>query len=378
MSGGSKKHSFPVLLSCMVLIVLCTLFLSRGDTEEKSGGSLFHVKGLLEAINRQSLAIVADDSLNITIDTADEGDVIFRSSEGYYRYGPSIIEYEDGSYDAWFSAPGNSSTQWDWITYRHSDDGENWSKEKVVLKPTAGSADQCSVCDPGVICFDGYYYLAYTSTDDYRHKGTNNSAFVARAKKPQGPYEKWNGNGWGGNPQPIIEYEDDPRGWGIGEISFVVLEKDIYIYYTYFNTEGGETRLAKAEVGENWPATIEEKDTVIARSNQDSLDFFYADDYKMFMAFTIEDRMSDSSELAVYISGNGQHFERCDSTKKFIEDYAHNLGIAKSPDGHQTTDKEVLIGYAYGKRWGRWNTRFQHITITNPTTYKVVSKGGQS
>ena len=184
----------------MALIVLCTLFLSHGETEEKSGGSLFHVKGLLEAIHRQSLAIVADDSLNITIDTADEGKVIFRSSEGYYRYGPSIIEYEDGSYDAWFSAPGNSSTQWDWITYRHSDDGENWSKEKTVLKPTAGSADQCSVCDPGVVFFDGYYYLAYTSTDDYRHKGTNNSAFVARSKKPQGPYEKWNGKGWGGKP----------------------------------------------------------------------------------------------------------------------------------------------------------------------------------
>ena len=33
------------------------------------------------------------------------------------------------------------------------------TKEKIVLKPTPGSKDQCSVCDPGVIYFNDYYYL---------------------------------------------------------------------------------------------------------------------------------------------------------------------------------------------------------------------------
>ncbi len=327
---------------------------------------------MVSAMVYEPFEIVRDESLNLTIRAKDEGDVIFRTSEGYYRYGPSIIENEDGSYDAWFSAPGNNSTEWDYITYRHSADGVNWSKEKTVLKPTKNSADRCSVCDPGVFYYDGYYYLGYTSTDDYRHGGMNNNAFVARAKRPEGPYEKWNGRGWGGKPQPILTYEDDPRGWGIGEVSFVLLEKDIYIYYTYFDLTGGYTALAKATAGEDWPATIEEKGAVIGRTTQDSIDVFYADDLKMFLAFAIEDRMAESSKVAVYVSSNGQSFDQIDSTKQYIEDYAHNLGVAKSASGHQVTDKDILIGYAYGRRWGRWNTKFQYFSITNPVQYKLL------
>ena len=368
-----KKPLFPIFVF-ITAVLLCGFCLSKGNVEAESvQGTFFHFLNLFDIPSQRTVTtmIVADDSLNIKIDTVDEGNVIFYSSQGYYRYGPSIIEYEDGSYDAWFSAPGNNSTQWDWITYRHSDDGVTWSKEKTVLKPTEGSKDQCSVCDPGVIYFDGYYYMGYTSTADYSRKGFNNSAFVARSRKPEGPYEKWNGSGWGGKPQPIITYEGDPRGWGIGEVSFVVLENDIYIYYTYFDTNGGYTALAKAEVCENWPETIVEEGLVLGHTTEDSLDVFFADDYKMFMAFSIENRMSEGSKMAVYVSANGREFERYDSTKDFIEDYAHNMGIAKDRQGHQRTDKEILAGYAYGRRWGRWNTKFLNISISNPVTYSI-------
>ena len=371
MTKRRKEQNGPLLLPVFIIVILCASFLASGETIEQ-GGSLFMLPQMVSAMVYEPFPIVKDESLNLTIKARDEGDVIFRTSEGYYRYGPSIIENEDGSYDAWFSAPGNNSTEWDYITYRHSADGVNWSKEKTVLKPTKNSADRCSVCDPGVFYFDGYYYLGYTSTDDYRHGGMNNNAFVARAKRPEGPYEKWNGKGWGGKPQPILTYEDDPRGWGIGEVSFVLLEKDIYIYYTYFDLTGGYTALAKATAGEDWPATIEEKGAVIGRTTQDSFDVFYADDLKMFLAFAVEDRMAESSKIAVYVSCNGQSFEQIDSTKQYIEDYAHNLGVAKSASGHQVTDKDILIGYAYGRRWGRWNTKFQYFSITNPVQYKLL------
>ena len=372
MSKGRKKANEPILLPVFIIVLFCTLFLSSGETIQQEGGSLFTVKGLAAAMIQEPFGIVKDESLNLTIKAKDEGNIVFRTSEGYYRYGPSIIENEDGSFDAWFSAPGNNSTEWDYIAYRHSDDGVNWSKEKTVLKPTKNSKDRCSVCDPGVIYFDGYYYLGYTSTDDYRHGGMNNNAFVARAKKPEGPYEKWNGKGWGGKPEPILTYEDDPRGWGIGEVSFVLLERDLYIYYTYFDMTGGYTALAKAEAGENWPSTIEEKGAVIGRTTQDSFDVFYADDLKMFLAFAVEDRMAETSKVAVYYSHNGQSFEHIDSTKRYIEDYAHNLGVAKSLSGHQVTDKDVLIGYAYGRRWGRWNAKFQYFSLSNPVRYKLL------
>ena len=370
--AGKKKREGSLLIDISIIVAACIMFLSFGETQNENGGSLLRIKGLASAMTYKPFAIVADDSLNLKIAAKDEGDVIFHSSEGYYRYGPSIIENEDGSYDAWFSSPGNNSTQWDYITYRHSEDGENWSKEKIVLKPTANSADQCSVCDPGVIWFDGYYYLGYTSTSDYKRKGMNNSAFVARSKNPEGPYEKWNGKGWGGKPQSIISYEDDPRGWGIGEVSFVVLEKDLYIYYTYFDLTGGYTSLAKAEVCEDWPLTIEEKGMVIGRTTQDSFDVFYADDLKTFVAFAVEDRMTESSRIAVYTSRNGQSFEKNDSTKRYVEDYAHNLGVAKDRQGHQNAQEELLIGYAYGRRWGRWNTKFQSFSLSNPVTYKLL------
>ena len=47
-----------------------------------------------------------------------------------------------------------------------------------------------------------------------------------------------------------------------------------------------------------------------------------------------------------------------------IEDYSHNLGVSKNPSGHIDTNKDILIGYAYGKDWGKWNTRFQHVRIS--------------
>ena len=355
----------------IIAVLLCIIGMSYGRIEAETGGSYFLIRELFDILPDQLAArIIEDDSLNIKIDTADEGEIYSYASQGY-RYGPSIIENEDGSYDAWFSSPGNNSSEWDWIRYIHSDDGENWSKEKIVLKPTSGSKDSCSVCDPGVIFFGGYYYLGYTSTDDYARKGYNNSAFVARSRKPEGPYEKWNGSGWGGKPQPIISYEGDPRGWGIGELSFVLLEDDLYIFYTYFDTTGGYTALAKAEACENWPETIEEEGMVLPRTTQDSIDVFYADDYKLFMAFSIENRMAEGSKIAVYASVNGRQFTYFDSCDDYIEDYAHNMGIAKDRKGHQDTDKEILTGYAYGRGWGRWNSKFQHITISNPVTYQI-------
>ena len=75
-----------------------------------------------------------------------------------------MIRNDDGSVDLWAVSPGNNSTMWEYIVYRHLDNNGNWSKEKTVLKPTANSDDCYSTCDPGVIYFNGYYYLGYTST----------------------------------------------------------------------------------------------------------------------------------------------------------------------------------------------------------------------
>jgi len=298
---------------------------------------------------------------NIT--SADEGKVLTYGSKVYYRYGPSIMRYEDGSMDMWISSPGNSSTQWDWIRYRHSNNGIDWSQEKIVLKPTYGSKDQCSVCDPSVFFYDGYYYLGYTATDYYKGNGTNNMAFVCRSKNPDGPYEKWNGNGWGGNPEPIISYDEDPNGWGVGELSFVIKDQELYIYFTYADMTGTYTEMCKADLNENWPNSIRDRTRVFPRENHDSLDVAYDDKLNLFFGFNMDLMMSERSRLSLYISSDGIAFQETDSTKDFIEEYSHSLGVSKSPEGHIRSDEELLIGYAYGQKWGRWDQKMQYFKI---------------
>ena len=345
-----KRNTYLFLWTVTILLLLSSCASPESSSPSEEGN---------ESTDRSALYI---DTLKIK--AVDEGEVIFYSSQDYYRYGPSILKNEDGSYDAWFSAPGNNNTEWDWITYRHSDDGVNWSGEKTVLRPTPGSKDQCSVCDPGVIYFGGYYYMGYTSTDYYEGKGSSNSAFVARSEYPDGPFEKWNGSGWGGDPEPIIYYDGEPEGWGIGEISFVINGEDLCIYYTYYDMNGGYTGLYKADLVENWPETMRSKGPVLLRDYQDSLDVVYDDVLGVYFGFSVYQRMAINSCLIMYVSKDGKSFEEADTTKDMIENYSHNVGVAKNMYGHISSDEPILVGYAFGERWGRWDTRFQYINIS--------------
>lgn len=355
-----------VLFVAIVYITLC----STSIIYSLNNGTLIRSRSKGESLIYRTLSLVGDtfnleDFKTYKVSALENRQVLFYTSRSSaYRYGPSIIKNEDGSYDAWFSSPGNNSSQWDWIRYRHSDDGVKWSNETVVLRPTPGSKDQCSVCDPGVIYFNGYYYLAYTSTSDYGYRGTNNSAFVARSKNPAGPYEKWNGNGWGGNPHPILEYKESPKGWGIGEVSFVIKDEQLYIYYTYFNTTGGYTALALADLSENWPNSIVDEGVACPRTNNDSLDVVYVEDEDLFLAFSIENRMTEYSKLMLFQSKDGKSFDVVDSSKSNMMNYAHNMGVAKDLQGHLKIDDDNLIGYAYGGYWGRWSLMMQRISLS--------------
>ena len=120
----------------------------------------------------------------VSFDVLDMGEEIYTPKGMGYRYGPSIINNDDGTRDIWFARPGNNSTEWDYISYMHQDADGNYSNEKVVLRPTPNSLDKYSTCDPGVIYFNDYYYLAYTSTIDPTNNGVNNELYVARSENP--------------------------------------------------------------------------------------------------------------------------------------------------------------------------------------------------
>ena len=323
--------------------------------------------------------------LDMTID--ELGYDVYQAFTDYrygYRYGPTILINDDGSYDMWLASIGGFSLEADWITYQHSDDGENWTHEKSVLQPTGNSLDHYSVCDPGVIYFNGYYYIGYTSTTYYKMDGLYNSGYVARSKNPDGPYEKWNGSGWGGNnPVPIVKFDgweaDNGACWGAGELSFVVVDDTLYVYYTWrglrdnFN-QINQTRVSIADAtDENWPATMEYQGFALNYSStdaQDSADFAYIEEYDKWIGVATVRTREDDSSIVVYQSDDGIRFTKVNELNTNVMVGCHNIGISKRLNGHISLDDDLLIGYAYTGPsdsatyiWGKWNTRIQKISI---------------
>lgn len=354
---------FIVLCILLILIILFSITSKLGKTENINN---YHFTPRKQYFTHEQLDLSEVEEY-LTFEILDDGEDIYNPKGKGYRYGPSIIKYEDGTIDAWFARNGNNSTEWDWISYRHFD-GETWSDEEVVLKPTKKSKDHYSVCDPGVIYFNGYYYLGYTSTENSTNGGVENCIYVARSENPNGPFEKWNGKSWGKKPEPIIVYDEDDLCWGAGEISFVIVDEELYCYYTWIDSTGTYTKLAVANLCNDWPTTLIEKGTVITKINgQGSCDVAYNDEYGKFLAFCSENSFQEDSLIALYESNDGINFIQVARIDTNVMKYCHNLGISKSVEGHINMDDDVIIGYAYSKEdymiWGKWATRFHHAKL---------------
>ena len=307
-----------------------------------------------------------DASLYLQVDALDTGVEIYkpRFEGGSYRYGPSMILNTDGSLDIWCAAEGPGDFA-DMVSYaRLYHGGKRSSAEKVVLKPTGGGYDALSTCDPGVIKFGGYYYIGYTTTLDNR--GVDNDICVARSKKPGGPYEKWTGSGWGAEPQPMIEFTENPDWWGAGEPSFVLMGDKLYIYYSW-NAPNATTRLAIADAtDENWPATLQYMGECIpAKSAGDSSDVKYADAFGRFIAVFAKERFTPNSYAAVWESFDGLHFRQSDIVKTNTAQNLHNCGISGRADGHIGVGDPVYLGYSYGT-WddAGWATRLHEVRLS--------------
>lgn len=319
------------------------------------------------------LTVQADTNKHLNVTVLDAGKNIYEPSgdSAGYRYGPSVFVNADGSLDAWFAAPG-AQGEWDWISYRHSPDGgENWTDEVRALYPTPDSMDFYSTCDPGVVKFGGYYYIGYTST--IYEQGICNNVFVARSKTPQGPYEKWDGAGWGGAPAPIVYFDEDWHSWGAGEASFVVRGGTLFIYYTWTSRDAqgnlvNQTRVSTADAeNENWPATMVNRGVAADRSTvpgSDSMDVKYVEDYGKFIAVTTSERLGENSYVSVYESNDGLTFDLVNKLKTNISYFCHNSGISSRPNGHIRLSDKQYIAYAYGPRWGVWATRLQAVSIS--------------
>jgi hypothetical protein len=314
---------------------------------------------------------------------ASEGWVIFDPTKDgqAYRYGPSIIINPDGSLDAWFASPGGRGPdgigQWDWIRHKHSvGGGRSWGPETVVLKPTEKSKDRMSVCDPGVVRFGGWYYLGVTAVDN--PPGQRNEVFVARSKAPTGPFEKWNGAGWGGAPEPIVRFTTPAEAWGAGEPSFVVKDKTLFVYYTWWVTENpdgpllNQTRVAVAPADDPlWPGKLNYQGVAFDRvAGEDSSDVKYIDAFKTFVAVSSAQRMSAEAHVVYRTSTDGLHFSAPARVAGSLKPWCHNVGISGTPEGHLDLAQPNFLAYAFSREpkvnWAFWYTEMHSITIVKP------------
>lgn len=280
-----------------------------------------------------------------------------------YHYGPSILIHPDTTIETWTTAPGYG---WDYICYKKSTDkGVTWTTPQIALTATAGSEDAFSNADPGVTKIDSFYYIAYTSTMDSR--GTDNDVYVARSKKPTGPFEKWNGYGWGGNPVGFIRYTDNPAYYGAGEPALVRKGDTIFIYYTWISDVLNQTRVAVASAKDpNWPGHITQMGVAIHRGpGEDSHDIKYCDSLGMFIGVAVGLRMSASSKVTLWFSSDGFHFKQGYCTNTYTRTNAHNAGISGTlQDGHMDLRYPTFVGYAYGTSWGNWPTYFAPVRLS--------------
>ncbi len=338
--------------------------ISAAASDSTAAASQSTNDGHQEKQSREEIIVKAKKYVNLQ---AESGEVIYMPSKnGGYRYGPSIL-LDGDKVDVWFSSPGDPE-QWDWIRYRHSDDGgKTWTNDKIVLRPTPCSDDSFSVCDPCVIKWNGYFYIGYTSTQDFR--GTDNSLYIARSTNPDGPFEKWDGSGWGGKPKAVVQFTGNPNNFGCGEPGFVLNNGKIFVYYTWNDTMQG-TKVAIADGNnENWPGALAEQGTAFQKvsSKEDSADIKYIEEYQKFISISVQDRFSDNSAILIRQSDDGIHFEEAAVMKTNIAKKAHNAGISSRADGHISIKDHNFICYAFGSQssWGAWST------IMNPISFHL-------
>lgn len=272
-----------------------------------------------------------------------------------------------GSYQSFILVNASSgAAYWDQVAYRRSaDGGKTWTADSMVLKPTEGTRDQFSICDPGVVKLNNYYYVGYTSTEDVR--GLFNHAYVARALSPNGPWEKWNGSSWGGDPQPIITFDGEADAWGAGEPCMVVNNDTIFFYYSWNGTATTETRVVTASATDtNWPAHLTPHGIAVNKTSiagSDHCDIKYRDDLKKYYAIHTAARLTASSYMVLWESADGLSFTKIAELRTNLKPYLHNCGWSGDEKGHIDPKKQQYISYAYGPNWANWNTMWQPISF---------------
>lgn len=359
-----KKSPIRIILVGMFLLLASTLLLFFVSCGNKGAEDVDGPK------------VEPDINKYLAAETADAGnDIYFPTGETGYRSSPAIIRNKDGSLDAWFTAP-NANGNGEWIVYTHSEDeGKIWEDFKCVLQPTAGSLDSGTVSEPAVIKLGNYYYLGYTSATDIDEytEGAGNHCFVARAESPEGPYEKWNGSGWGGAPVPIVYFDGPYNCVGAGNLSFVELDGILYLYYSWVSSDKTGEAINQMRVStalaedENWPQAIHNEQIAYKENGTVfGYDVKYVEKFGKFVAVGVDQPGSETATLSVCESNDGITFRNTGVINTDILPYIKSAGLAGSINGHIRYDVPIYLIYSYSLSPSASNslaTRISEITL---------------
>ncbi len=159
--------------------------------------------------------------------------------DGLTRRDPSDVIRHDGRYWVWYTRTDRGHSGYDATVWcASSEDGLCWREEgEAVARGGPGEWDEQSVFTPGILVFEGRFYLFYTSVQKPFSEAALTAIGAAVADCPEGPWEKL-------PPNPLLlpgegEAFDSHR---VDDSCLMVREGRCWLYY-----KGRQMGLSPAE-----------------------------------------------------------------------------------------------------------------------------------
>ena len=328
----------------ILLLIFCAVSLPACNVEQESDGP----------------KVTPDTSSYLKLEVRDSlGNISFpEAGGGAANFSPCFIQYKNGDMDGWYTISG-SDTGETWIVHNAYDSNKKvWSPYKSVIRTESSALDSYSVSQPSAIQVGDYYYVAYTgsSNNEEGTQGNCSGIFVARAKTAEGPYEKWNGESWGGSPRPFIYYDGPDIMQGASGASLIELDGTLYIYYTWNSADlngspVSEIRLAKCSASDpDWPGALQFYGSVCrGKGHTSDIEVKYSEETGKMFAVGIESVSENNCAIVCFEGNTPELLTRVSAVRSGIYNGISSIGISGSVNGHiraQSTSNPYIM-YSY-------------------------------
>lgn len=275
----------------------------------------------------------------------------------------------DGSLDAKLAYEADdirSGSCYNTIYHQSSANGKDWAAPTQVMIGDYGAGDQVFCHEPSLVKAGEYYYAVYLGAVIEHY-----NLCIARSKNADGPWEKWNGTGWGGKAKDLRI-----GGYVAKYPSVLIKDNTVYIYaFGYEDSEDeGNFRLVTAPLGENWPAQLEDQGEIASVKEGGVNQKFivkYCDDINEFIGTVSKALGDDKYECNVWESADGKNFTKVGVMPGLAEG-ANDVQFSGDELGHINVNKQQYLGYYHGAFAG-WSAALAPLTITGQSGVSKVN-----